>query len=197
MITAYHLFDFTGQHKSSRSRWLMRYFNLTSRQAKLEKIYEHEDAEELLKRSCRNPRLADLEDYYNTHPTEFKLPEVKQEPTIPLMSKSDYEILKDSFDDLLEMYHNVEQRLLVLEKRTELPKRGYRIEIINIVNDIAKNFHKSQQELYKEIYKGFDARFNISTETKKKETTITYMEWYDKHDYLPKLLNYIKNIYKV
>lgn len=124
-----------------------------------------------------------------------KEPVVGDKDFVPMITRDDYEVLMDSFKDLMEMLNKYEQRLLTLEKRTELPKRAFRTEVINLVNDIAHKYHKSQQELYKEIYQGFDARYNLKDTTKHLKTT--FLEWYDKNGYMPKLLNYIKETYKV
>lgn len=125
------------------------------------------------------------------------IPMMKVKNLLPMITKDDYAVLKNCFDDLLEMYQGLEQRLLIVEKRTELPKRAFRIEVINAVSEICRKNNRKQKEVYKEVYQGFDVRHGITNETKNKELKISYLEWYDKHDYLPKLLNYIKEIYKI
>ncbi len=125
------------------------------------------------------------------------VPGMKVKNVLPMITKDDYEVLKNSFDDLLEMYRGLEQRLLILEKRTELPERSYRNEVIALVNEIAHKQNKDQQSLYKSIYKAFDHTMNISEQTKSKDTKISYLEWYDKNGYLPKLLNFIRREFKV
>ena len=93
------------------------------------------------------------------------------------------------------MYQNQERRLLILEKRLELPKRAFRNEIINAINTICHKEHREQHTVYKEVYQGFDIRYGLKDKTKNIKTT--YLEWYDQNDYLPRLLNYIKEVYKV
>ena len=123
------------------------------------------------------------------------VPGMKVKNVLPGITKDDYEVLKNSFDDLLEMYQNQERRLLVLEKRLELPKRAFRNEIINAINTICHKEHREQHTVYKEVYQGFDIRYGLKDKTKNIKTT--YLEWYDQNDYLPRLLNYIKEVYKV
>jgi len=238
MITLYKLFDLTGIHPHSKTRWFRKNFGYTTKQAKSVEFVSYKIAYDFLVAHSKKPDVAELYKFFPESINAIQTPELIFEkktcttcqhfltgvclsgqtcnnnqfwktiemelvqPTpmstfIPEITKEDYEILKNSFDDLLEMYRGLEARVLIIEKRTELPKRAYRIEVINLINEIARKHNKSQQSLYTDIYKGFDSRYNISDETKKKETKMTYMEWYDKHDYLPKLLNYIKETYKL
>jgi len=124
-----------------------------------------------------------------------KIKTIEEPDFIPQINRDDYKVLLDSFEDIVEMLQKYETRLLSLEKRLELPKRAFRTEVINLVNDIARKYHKPQQELYKEIYQGFDSRYNLKETTRHIKTT--FLEWYDKNDYMPKLLNYIKETYKI
>lgn len=272
MITAYRLFDYTGFHKNSRSRWLQKHFGLKSKGAKCLQIPKVNTAvtilihskvrinDELLTklRAEINDSSTDLTKLMLTSPDQMKntlrkigvKPDVKiveEDPEftlftkscnncmyflncsctcvlkcddfhfwipklskhenfivdspkkefIPEITKDDYEILKNSFDDLLEMYRGLEQRLLIIEKRTELPERSYRNEIIALINEIAHKQNQDQQSLYKSIYKAFDHSLNISEHTKHKDLKISYLEWYDKNGYLPKLLNFIRKEFKV
>lgn len=247
MITLYKLYDLTGYHPHSRTKWLKDKFSNTTKEAKSIQIRDYEEAYDILRFNSKNPNLENLHLYFpeqnipaivKSHSDqmidimnkdkeeEFKIitkncsncfyngidnlcdcmleciefnrhiPAIKKE-LLPMITKGDFEVIKNSFDDLIEMIHGLEQRLLILEKRTELPRRSFRNEVISKVNEIARKLNKHQHEVYKEVYQGFDVRHGITNATKNKDLKISYLEWYDKHDYLPKLLNYIKEIYKI
>lgn len=269
MITLYGLYNLTGYHPHSRTKWTKKHFNITTKESKQVAYEDYLEVKELLIRVSKKPDLENLRILFhipfenNAYPSpsmvkglefekniikfpehkpeshseqmidimnkdrkeEFKtiikncsnclyngennlcdcdlecidfnrhVPGMKVKNLLPGITKDDYEVLKNSFDDLLEMYQNQERRLLILEKRLELPKRAFRNEIINAINTICHKEHREQHTIYKEVYQGFDIRYGLKDKTKNIKTT--YLEWYDQNDYLPRLLNYIKEVYKV
>lgn len=246
MITLYKLYDLTGYHPHSRTKWTRKHFHITTKESKQVSYEGYDEAAQILKMVSKKPDYKGLLHYFSNcgiklsshseqmidimnkdKEEEFKtfirncsnclyngednlcncdlecidfnrhIPMMKVKNLLPMITKDDYAVLKNCFDDLLEMYQGLEQRLLIVEKRTELPKRAFRIEVINAVSEICRKNNRKQKEVYKEVYQGFDVRHGITNETKNKELKISYLEWYDKHDYLPKLLNYIKEIYKI
>lgn len=244
MITIYQLYNLTGYHPHSRTKWTRKYFHITTKESKQVGYEGYEEAYELLKMVSKKPDYKGLLHYFSTRgieshsdqminimnknkEEEFKtiikqcsncfyfgvdkmcdcsqecisfnrwLPAKKLQSILPGITKDDYTVLKNCFDDLLEMYQELEQKLLVIEKRLELPQRSFRNEVISKVNEIARKLNKPQKEIYKEVYQSFDARLKITNETKNKDTKISYLEWYDKHGFMPMLLNYIKEVYKV
>ena len=222
MITIYQLYSLTGYHPHSRTKWTKKHFHITTKESKQVGYEGYDEAYELLKMVSKKPDFVGLHNYFKEGKSESHSEQLidimnkqveeelksfpanirnglnlKPDGFIPMITKDDYEVLKNSFDDLLEMYRGLEQRLLILEKRTELPERSYRNEVIALVNEIAHKQNKDQQSLYKSIYKAFDHTMNISEQTKSKDTKISYLEWYDKNGYLPKLLNFIRREFKV
>jgi hypothetical protein len=249
MITLYKLFDLTGIHQHSKTRWFRKNFGYTTKQAKSVEFVSYKIAYDFLVAHSKKPDVTRLYKFFpesinaiqsnditpNTIKLEFekkseesKMLEIKasesdekckicqkfngkvcwteghcmdydefleREPELPKITKDDYKVLTNSFDDLVEMIHLLEQRILILEKRLELPQRSFRNEVITLVNDIARKHNRKQRDVYKEVYQGFDSRFNLKEKTKHIETS--YLEWYDKNEFMPKLLNYIKETYKV